>query len=269
MASPSRRPKLASSPTSCPILPRLPFVGTAASSPPFDEKRASLRRARLRRGVARRTQNETRRARTLPRRPPGPSARGAHRLRRDRAGASAPLAPFPVVSRRRNHAPGNTGTRDGREKSSGPPSRPQRRRDQWHAARFPHRRQLRPTAALAEMLLQSHGGEIALLPALPPAWKQASVAGLRARGGFRCGVKWQGGALATAPVQAQLSGSCTVRARTAFPLGSDRSRMVGPEPVLIFFPRRPAKLTASLRFAEKRAALAPSHPGQTPRINSP
>ena len=90
------------------------------------------------------------------------------------------------------------------------------------------------TAALAEILLQSHGGEIALLPALPPAWKQGSVAGLRARGGFRCGVKWQGGALATTPVQAQLSGSCTVRARTAFPLGSDRSRMVGPEPVLIF-----------------------------------
>jgi alpha-L-fucosidase 2 len=90
------------------------------------------------------------------------------------------------------------------------------------------------TAAIAEMLLQSHGGEIALLPALPPAWKQGSVAGLRARGGFLVGVKWQGGALATATVQPQHSGSCTVRARTPFQVGSEQSRAVGPEHVLTF-----------------------------------
>ena len=90
------------------------------------------------------------------------------------------------------------------------------------------------TAAIAEMLLQSHGGEIALLPALPPAWKQGSVAGLRARGGFLVGVKWQGGALATATVQARHTGSCTVRARTPFQIGSEQSRAVGADHVLQF-----------------------------------
>ena len=56
-------------------------------------------------------------------------------------------------------------------------------------------------AAIGEMLLQSHTGTIDLLPALPPAWPEGQVAGLRARGGLTVGITWQEGRVTEAHLE--------------------------------------------------------------------
>lgn len=66
------------------------------------------------------------------------------------------------------------------------------------------------TAAVAEMLVQSDGDEIRLLPALPDAWASGSVSGLRARGGFGVSMNWAGGRLTTVTIQAKTGGQTTL-----------------------------------------------------------
>jgi alpha-L-fucosidase 2 len=68
------------------------------------------------------------------------------------------------------------------------------------------------TAGVAEMLLQSHAGEIDLLPALPTAWPTGTIRGLRARGGFEVAeLVWREGKLERVVVRAALGGSARIR----------------------------------------------------------
>lgn len=67
------------------------------------------------------------------------------------------------------------------------------------------------TAGIAEALLQSHGGIVQLLPALPAAWSKGHVRGLRARGGYTVDLEWEDGRLQSAVITASHSGECRIR----------------------------------------------------------
>ena len=70
---------------------------------------------------------------------------------------------------------------------------------------------LATTAAMAEMLMQSQGGLIRILPALPARWPTGQVAGLVARGGFVVGIDWSSGAVDRVRIHSRLGQVCHLK----------------------------------------------------------
>jgi alpha-L-fucosidase 2 len=68
-------------------------------------------------------------------------------------------------------------------------------------------------AAIPEMIVQSHTGEIELLPALPKAWPDGSLQGIKARGGHRVNLAWSGGVLREASLESPATAEVNVRYR--------------------------------------------------------
>ncbi|NJO02336.1 MAG: glycoside hydrolase family 95 protein, partial [Bacteroidia bacterium] len=67
------------------------------------------------------------------------------------------------------------------------------------------------TAGVAEMLLQSHQGVLHLLPALPHAWPQGEIRGIRGRGGYEIDIAWREGKLAKVTLRPSQTGTCRLR----------------------------------------------------------
>jgi alpha-L-fucosidase 2 len=94
------------------------------------------------------------------------------------------------------------------------------------------------TAGIAEMLLQSHGGEINLLPALPKAWPSGHVKGLRARGGYEVDISWNEGRLKESTIRATLDGVCRIRAGmpVQVKMGRNKASVKRPGPTVVELP---------------------------------
>jgi alpha-L-fucosidase 2 len=66
-------------------------------------------------------------------------------------------------------------------------------------------------AGMAEMLLQSQNNEIQLLPALPDAWADGKISGLKARGNFEVGISWKNKKVVSASILSVVGGKCNIR----------------------------------------------------------
>ena len=87
------------------------------------------------------------------------------------------------------------------------------------------------TAGIAESLLQSHAGEISLLPALPESWKDGSVSGLRARGGYEVSIRWKDGRMTACEIKSLFGHPFTVRyagQTKDFRLAAGKTLKLGP-----------------------------------------
>lgn len=79
------------------------------------------------------------------------------------------------------------------------------------------------TSGMTEMLLQSQSGELHLLPALPDAWADGQVTGLRGRGAFDVGITWVKGSLVGATIKSLNGGLCMVRTKSLVKVEGVRS----------------------------------------------
>jgi alpha-L-fucosidase 2 len=93
------------------------------------------------------------------------------------------------------------------------------------------------TSGITEMLLQSHGDQVSLLPALPTAWPAGSVSGLLARGGFEIALEWIGGTVLRGSIRSTLGRELRLRTPAPVTVTSEGQpvRVERPEPNVVVF----------------------------------
>lgn len=110
------------------------------------------------------------------------------------------------------------------------------------------------TAGIAEMLIQSHDGAIHLLPALPDIWKDGSVSGIMARGGFEISMKWKNGEVSEISILSKLGGNLRIRSHVPL-LGKGLNKAEGKNSNLLLAPANVAKPILSQEASLKGISL--------------
>ena len=104
------------------------------------------------------------------------------------------------------------------------------------------------------MLLQSHDGAVHILPALPDNWKEGSVHGIMARGGFEISMEWKEGKVAEVTVHSRLGGNLRLRTYTRL-LGENMVKAEGENPNNFFKPFKTASPIISDKATLKGVSL--------------
>jgi alpha-L-fucosidase 2 len=130
-------------------------------------------------------------------------------------------------------------------------------------------------AGVAEMLVQSHDGAVHLLPALPDAWAEGEVKGLRTRGAFLIDMRWKDGRIASASVRSEAGG--VLRLRSYVPLKGSGLRVAQgecPNPLMARAQVKDALRSAELAEVPKVEVRrvyeydVEMRPGQTLRLSA-
>ena len=109
------------------------------------------------------------------------------------------------------------------------------------------------TAGITEMLLQSHNGALALLPALPAQWKNGSVKGIKARGNFTVNIIWKENKLNTATIYSGSGGNCRIHSTIPVKIAevnSTNASGVNPNPRYTTYGKPPYDKNATAKLVE-------------------
>ena len=109
------------------------------------------------------------------------------------------------------------------------------------------------TAGITEMLLQSHDGQISLLPALPSAWKNGSIKGIKARGNFTINITWKNGKLSQGKIYAALGGNCritTLQPVKVVEVNSVKASGVNPNPLFAVYGQPPYEKSVKAKWTD-------------------
>ncbi|TLV01454.1 glycoside hydrolase family 95 protein [Dyadobacter luticola] len=113
------------------------------------------------------------------------------------------------------------------------------------------------TSGITEMLMQSADGAIHLLPALPDVWKDGSITGLLARGGFEIvNMQWSGSKLTKVEIRSKLGGNLRLRVPNALKLaGGTLKNAAGDNPNAFYMTDKIATPVISSKASLEKATL--------------